>query len=182
MALTGGAYVATYAVTDIVNASPSTAFTIAANQNLALNDKGFQQGALYELLNTIATNWNLCMTAVEADGATTTTYTPDNALTALASQGNGITKNGIHQKDLVAQLSEMETKFNAVLALLDADGGVTLTTYTAVAAAAGTGATLNLDDTVVGSLGLNQDAMVGFLEDFVDKMNAILANMDVDNA
>jgi len=178
MAIGDTDYLSTLAISTVANSG--TNFTIAANQNLALDNTGYNQGALYETLNDIVTNWNLAMTKLEADGAATTTYTPDNAFTALASQGNGISKNGIHQSDLVAQLSEMETKFNAVLTLLDADTSVTLTTYIAVATAAGSGAVLNLDDTVVGSLGLSQKAIVFFLDDLADKINATLGNLDID--
>jgi hypothetical protein len=64
--------------------------------------------------------------------------------------------------------------------LLDADTQVTLTTYTSVANAAGTGAALDLDDTVVGSKGLSQDAIVSFLDDLVAKFNAVLGNLDID--
>lgn len=173
MALTDGNYVATVGITDIVNAG--TAFTIAANQNLAVDNRGMQQGALYNLLNTIVTNFNTCMTKIEADGATTTTYTPDNAMTTLATQGHGLSAKGMHQKDLVATLTELETNFNAILALLDADGGVTKTTYTATYA-------VDLDDTVVGSKGIDQDKLVSFLEQWVDNWNLCLAAMDTDGS
>ena len=122
------------------------------------------------------------MTAVEADGATTTTYTPDNALTTLASRG--IEKNGIHQSDLIACLTEIEDNLATILDLLDADGGVTLTTYNAVSLAAGNpgGAVLALGATVDGSKGIGQSDIVQFMENAIDKWNATLANMDIDNA
>lgn len=173
MALTDGDYVSTLAVTDVVNSGKY--YTIAGNKNVAVDNKGFNQGALYDLLNSIVTNYNLLMTKIEADGATTTTYTPDNALTALASQGYGIEPKGYNQKDMVALLTEMETNWNAVMALLDADGGVALTTYVS-------GFAVDLDNTVVGSLGLGQDSLVKFLESFVDNFNLALAQMDVDDA
>jgi hypothetical protein len=173
MALADGDYVATLALTDTVNAGVN--YTIAANENLAVDNRGYQQGALYDLLNNIVTNNNLLTIKIEADGATTTTYTPNNDLTLLAVQGNGLSDKGMHQKDLITQLTEMETKWNAILALLDADGGVTLTTYVA-------GFTVDLDNTVVGSLGLGQDTLVAFLESFVDNFNLALAQMDVDGA
>ena len=179
MALTDDNYVSTLALTDTINNNVN--FTIDANQNLAVDNDGMQQGALYDILNNIVTNWNALMTKIEADGATTTTYTPNNALTALASKGHGITANGMHQKDLIDTLYDMETTFNAVLDLLDADGGVTLTNYNTVVDALGTGSALNLNDTVYGSYGLDQDKLVSFLDDYVTKFNGLLANCDADN-
>ncbi len=173
MALADGDYVATLALTDTVNAGIN--YSIAANQNLAVDNRGFQQGALYDLLNNIVTNYNLLTTKIEADGATTTTYTPNNDITVLASQGYGISDKGMHQKDLIAQLTELETNWNAILALLDADGGVTLTTYVA-------GFAVDLNNSTVGSLGISQEDLVSFLESFVDNFNLALAQMDVDGA
>jgi hypothetical protein len=69
---------------------------------------------------------------------------------------------------------------NAVLALLDADTQVTKTNYEATVNALGTGAALNLDDTVAGSYGLNQDKLVAFLNDFVTKFNGLLTHLDTD--
>jgi len=178
MALTGGAYVDTYSVTDTINAG--TAFTVDANENLAIDNRGFQQGALYTVLNDLITKWNLCMTAIEADGATTTKYTPDNALTTLANRG--IEKNGMYDADLIACFTEIATNLAAVVDLLDADGGVTLTTYNAVCLAAGNpgGIQLALDPTCTTAIG--HDEIVRFMENAIDKWNAILANMDIDNS
>jgi len=179
MALTGGAYVSTYAVTDTVNAG--TDFTIAANENLAIDNRGYQQGAIYTVLNDLITKWNLCMTAIEADGATTTTYTPAQALTTLVARG-GIEDKGRNMVEMLAALTEIATNLAAVVDLLDADDGVTLTTYNAVALAAGNpGAEqLALDPTCTTALPHSE--IVRFMEDAIDKWNAILANMDIDNA
>lgn len=171
MALTDANYVSTLALTDRINAGVN--FTIAANEHLAVDNTGMTQSALYYQLNDIVTNHNALTAKIEADGATTTTYTPDNDLTALASQGYGLEAKGMHQKDLIAQLAEMETKWNAILALLDADGGVTLTDYVSIG-------TVGLDNTVPGSLGIDQDKTITFLQEYVTKFNLILANCDID--
>jgi hypothetical protein len=170
MAINDTDYASTLAITDVVNNG--------AAGTVAVDNAGMSQGALYTLLNSIVTNWNAMLVKVKADGANSTYST--YACTALASQGHGLSARGMHQADLVAALTELETNFAAVLALLDADSQVALETYTAVAAAAGTGSTLNLNDTVVGSKGLSQDAIVSFLDDFVAKFNAVLGNLDID--
>ncbi len=71
MAIGDTDYLSLHAVTAVANSG--TNYTIAANQNLALDNTGYQQGALYALLNDIVTNWNAAMTKLEADGAATTT-------------------------------------------------------------------------------------------------------------
>jgi hypothetical protein len=179
MALTGDAYVDTYAVTDTVNAG--TSFTVAANQNLAIDNRGYSTGAIYTVLNDLITKWNLCMTAIEADGANTTTYTPDNALTALISQGFGIEKHGWHQEDMINCLTEIATNLAAVVDLLDADGGVTLETYNAVALAAGTPTGVQLAFEATATQGVAHDEIVRFMENAIDKWNATMANCDADN-
>lgn len=171
MAIGDTDYASTLAVTDVVNSGTKAVAT-------AVDNTGMSQGALYTLLNSIVTNFNAMLVKVKADGAASTYST--YACKALASQGKGISANGMYQDDLIATLTELETNFNAVLALLDADTQVTLDTYTAVATAAGSGAALNLNDTVVGSKGLSQDAIVSFLDDLVAKFNAVLANLDID--
>jgi len=171
MAIGDTDYASTLAVTDVVNSGTKAVAT-------AVDNTGMSQGALYTLLNSIVTNFNAMLVKVKADGAASTYST--YACKALASQGKGISANGMYQADLIATLTELETNFNAVLALLDADTQVTLDTYTAVATAAGSGAALNLNDTVVGSKGLSQDAIVSFLDDLVAKFNAVLANLDID--
>ena len=102
-----------------------------------------------------------------------TDYAATWDITALASQGDGITANGIHQKDLVAEVTEFETNLNGILTKLDADSGVTDTDYNASFA-------VDLNDTVVGSLGMSQDFLVSFLESVVDNFNLALAQLDAD--
>jgi hypothetical protein len=171
MAINDTDYNSTLAVTDVVNSN-----TYA--QATAVDNTGMSQGALYTLLNSIVTNWNLALVKVKADGANST-YS-GSAVTTLALQGHGLTANGMHQVDLINTLKELETAMNAVLALLDADTQVTKTDYVATVNALGTGAALNLDDTVAGSYGLNQDKLVAFLSDFVTKFNGLLTHLDTD--
>jgi len=167
-------YVETLAITDVINND-------AKVQETAVDNDGMSQLALYNQLVLIVDNWGTCMTKIEADDATTTTYTPANAYTALASQGDGIEVNGMHQLDVYTELADIVTKFNAVLALLDADGGITLEDYTAVVNALGTGAALALPATPKGT-GISQSDIVGFLDDYITKYNGLLANLDIDDA
>jgi hypothetical protein len=105
---------------------------------------------------------------------TDTDYAATYNLTALASQGYGLSALGMYQADLVAELTELETNWNGIMTKLDADGGVNLTTYNATYA-------INLNDTVVGSKGLSQDAIVSVLDDFITKFNLALAALDGDS-
>lgn len=170
MAINDTDYASLCAVTDVVNAGTKLEPT-------AVDNNGMSQGALYTLMNTIITNWNTLMAKLETDGANSS-YTPEYLLTTMASRG--LSATGMNQSDLVAALYQMETNFNAVVAALDADTQVTKTDYSTIAAAAGSGAALNLNDTVYGSKGLSQDIIVSFLDDLVAKINAVLANLDID--
>ena len=94
-------------------------------------------------------------------------------VTALASQGHGLEPKGMHQKDEVAELSEFETNLNAVLTKLDSDDGVTDANYNSTYA-------VDLNNTVVGSLGLDQDKKVSFLQSFITNFNLVLTKLDSD--
>ena len=167
-------YNATYAITDVINNN-------AKVDGTAVDNTGMSQGALYNQLSSIVTNWNLTMTKLEADDATTTTYTPDNAYTTLATQGNGLSVKGMHQVDLYNKLADIATKFNAVLALLDADGGITKDNYTTTVNALGTAAALALNAKVSGT-GIGQQDIVDFLDDYITKYNGLLAHLDTDGS
>jgi len=104
---------------------------------------------------------------------TDTNYAATYNLTALASQGYGISANGMHQRDLIAALYQLETNWNGILTKLDADGGVTLTTYNATYA-------VDLNNTVPGSNGIGQGDIVSFLDSFVSKFNLCLTALDGD--
>lgn len=103
-----------------------------------------------------------------------TNYAALYNLTALASQGNGITATGINQLDLVNQLYELETNFNAILTKLDSDAGVNSTAYNSTYA-------IDLDDTVYGSKGISQKAIVDVLDTFVENFNDTLTVLDNDS-
>jgi hypothetical protein len=103
-----------------------------------------------------------------------TDYAATYNMTAIASTGYGLSGTGMHQADLVTFLTQLETNWNACLAHLDADAGVTLTTYVATYK-------IDLDDTVVGSKGLSQDKIVSVLDSFVSKFNSCLTALDGDS-
>lgn len=58
-------YNANAAITDVVNAG--SAFTIASNKNVAVDNRGYNTGALYDLLNTIVTNVAVLNAQLDAD-------------------------------------------------------------------------------------------------------------------
>ena len=67
MAIGDTDYLSTLSITDVVN--NGVAYTIDANANLAVDNTGYNQGALYTLLNEIVTNFNAMLVKVKADGA-----------------------------------------------------------------------------------------------------------------
>lgn len=101
-----------------------------------------------------------------------TNYAELHNLTALASQGYGLSKDGMYTQDIYNQLKELETNFNAILTKLDADGGVTLTTYNATYA-------IDLRDKC-SDRGIDQNDIVSLLDDFITKFNLCLTALDGD--
>jgi len=106
---------------------------------------------------------------------TDTNYAALWDVTALASQGHGLEPKGMHQKDEVAELTEFETNFNGVLAKLDYETAVTDTNYATLY-------DIDLDNTVVGSLGLDQDKKVSFLQEFITNFNLTLVKLDTETS
>ena len=104
MAVTDTNYNALWAVTDVLN--QNGVFDV----NTAVRDAGTLQGALYKLMNSIVTNFNGALAKLDADaGVTDTDYVTNAALSTLISQL--ITALGMHQRDLVPALQEIETNF-----------------------------------------------------------------------
>lgn len=173
MPVTDTNYNSTLALTDVVN--NNAAFNATLGYSDAVDNRGMGQGALYTLLNNIVTNVNALNAKLDADGGVSdTNYASLHNLTALASQGYGLSVNGMHQKDLQAALAQIETNFNAILTKLDSDGGVTDTNYNALHA-------VDLNDTTsTGQKGLSQALIVAFLDSFVTQFNAALTKLDND--
>lgn len=80
---------------------------------------------------------------------------------------------GVNQGDLNTALREILTDYNATLALLDLDAGVTLTTYVALHAIP---AITNIDTYV----GADQGDVIKRLQDTITSVNAVNAKLDAD--
>ncbi len=172
MAVTDTDYNSTWAVTDVVNEGVN--YTIAANENLAVDNTGMSQSALYSLMNEIVTNVNGMNAKLDADGGVSdANYASLYNLTAMASQGYGLGTKGMWQADLIAELTEFETNFNAILTKLDNDGGTTDSDYNSTYA-------VDLNNTVVGSYGIDQGKLVTFLQSMITNINATLTKLDSD--
>lgn len=102
-----------------------------------------------------------------------TDYAATYNLTALSSQGQGLSNAGMLQKDLYAQLLELETNFNGILTKLDADSGVSDENYNSLYS-------IDLND-LASANGLSQDIIVSLLDDFVSDFNDTLTKLDSDS-
>lgn len=117
----------------------------AATADLSIGNivkNGIHQGDLATLLQNIATlgneirtNHGSLLTKLEADNAASS-YTPENDIGAAALSSTKLVGTGINYGDVFPFLSaaktlfnELKSELNAVEAKLDADSGVTLTTY-----------------------------------------------------
>lgn len=160
-------YNSTLAITDVINEltviDPAT----------KIDDTGISQEALYNILYSIITNFNLMNAKLDADGGVAgTDYASLWNLTTLASRG--IEPNGIHQADLIACLQQMETNFEGVTAKLDADSGVT---------AADFALSLNFSFTGLDSIGIKSlEDLIYNLQTMITQFNALLSKLDVDTS
>lgn len=85
--------------------------------------------------------------------------------------------NGVHQIDLGTLISLLVTNYNGVLAKLDADSGVSGTTYVSANAATVPGTTY---ETATGTNGNSRAGLYAFMSNFVTKFNACLTQLDGD--
>lgn len=157
----------------------------------AILDDGYSQRSLYDLLLQIQVNWDTAMMSLDdSSGVDTTTYEAGAALGSLAGTYN-IYPNGIGTDKLAVYLQAIATKFAACTALLDADGTITDTDYAStldIKFTAKTGALSLLDVafdiTANGSLikttGIDQGALVDFLNKAVTNINALWVKLDAD--
>ena len=152
------------ALTDVVN-NGKTAAT-------AVDNTGASQGAIIAVVTLIIAGMAALNAKLDAEGGVNGTgYATGYNLTSLASR-NKANGRGIHQGDLYAALLEMETNFNAALAVLDLDSGVADTTYNALGA-------VDLNDVASGT-GLGFEDIVNFLDSFITNFNATLTKLDAD--
>jgi len=166
MPVTDTNYNSTLAVTDVVN--EDGVFDV----DIAVRDNGTLQGALYTLMNSIVTNFNLCNAKLDLDGGVTgTTYATNCDISTMAVAL--LSANGMHQPDLVTQLQLIETKFEVLTAQLDADAGVSDETYASTH-------DFDMDTTKITAEGMDQGSMVSYLQTVVTKFNALLTQLDAD--
>lgn len=164
----------------------------------ALLDDGFSQKSLYELLLQIYVNWNVAMASLDdSSGVATTTFEAGCAFGTINENGlsstYGITPNGIGTAELATFLQAIATKFAACTALLDADATLTDTDYAStldITFSAKTGwipplaTTTAFDITLPGSkiktTGIEQEALIDFLNTAVTNINALWVKLDAD--
>lgn len=164
----------------------------------AILDDGYSQKALYELLLKIYVNWNVAMASLDdSSGVATTTYEAGCAFGTINENGldatYGISPNGIGTAQLATFLQAIATKFAACTALLDADATLTDRDYAStldITFSAKTGwipplaTTTAFDITLPGSkiktTGIEQEALVDFLNTAVTNINALWVKLDAD--
>lgn len=159
---------------------------------------GYSQKSLYELLLQILVNWNNAMSSLDDDGGVdTTTFFSGCGFGTLGEDVLGgtynISPNGIGTAELATFLQAIVTKFAACTALLDADGTLTDENYAStldITFSAKTGWVPPLTTTTafditnpaskIKKTGIDQEALVDFLNTVITNMNALWAKLDAD--
>lgn len=139
---------------------------------------GIKQGDLVDLLSSIKTKFNAILTKLDGDSQVSDTdYSSTLALTLtdgiVTTDPKAIRDQGV----VVTYLDLVITKFNALLAKLDLDGGVSGTNYASLWA---------ITDVVDGSrdgikqIGLYQSSLVNLLDTIITNIAAVNAKLDAD--
>lgn len=90
------------------------------------------QGLLLDYLKTVRTAFNTLGTKLDADNGAVTTYSTQAMTAIIDTQDGAMLQSGMFEGGLIYWLSSYMTKFNAVLAALDADANVADTDYVAL--------------------------------------------------
>ncbi len=149
----------------------------AVSLGATVKGTGMSQKDLVSFLDTFITNFNAVMAKLDLDGGVTDTdfastlnFT-DNVNNLAADP---IKNNGVFQGAVVTLLNTIRTKFNALNAKLDADGGVADTDYAALWNLAA------IDVNQISQGGLNQPALYTRLNLIKTNFNAVLTKLDAD--
>ena len=139
---------------------------------------GIHQADLYTLVADINTKLIALYTQLVADTTVNTATYTANTPGALP---HGISGSGIAQSDIVAWLQRVITGWNANMALLDADTGVTATNYVA------THAITDAINPTLGAAyqirnnGMKQSDMIYWLNTIITEINAVMIHLDADS-
>ena len=187
---------------DSYKATSTTAHTIpTALTGLptgAIKDGGVNQKALYELLLKMQVNWDTAMCSLDdSGGVDTTTFEAGCAFGTqhenILGTTYGIYPNGIGTAALATFLQAIATKFAACTALLDADATLTDTDYASTLDIVFTAKTgwipplstttafdITLPASKIKTTGIDQAALVNFLNKSVTNINALWVKLDSD--
>ena len=182
---------------DLYQATSPTTHTIPAGlialPTGALTDDGYSQKSLYELLLKIQVNWDTAMASLDdSGGVAKTDYEALAALGSLAGVYN-IHPNGIGTPELATFLQAIATKMAACNANLDADATLTDDDYAStldITFSAKTGSIPPLATTTafaitspaskIKTTGIDQEALIDFLNTAVTNINALWVKLDAD--
>lgn len=170
MAVSDENYNSTLAVTDVCDAGK----TLSGG---AVDQAGCLQGNVYDVMNSIITNFNACNAKLDLDGGVSGTNFATNCnMTVMGNAGNGLFSDGFNQNDLATALAGMETKFEVLTAQLDADGGTAGSDYASTL-------DFDMDTTLIDSSGRgirSQGDVVDYLNTVLTQFNALLTMLDAD--
>jgi len=143
-----------------------------------LRKQGFYQKGLFDIINSLVTNFNGVLTKLDADG--TVNDTNYNALLAISTPTIGSTfwknvqPNGMILGDVVKLLKQLRTNFNALIDKLAADSGVNGTTVYTNQKLSNSQYLVEVPNAKVKILGADQGAIVDFLDIFISSYEAVL--------
>jgi len=165
-------YESLYALTDVFDSS-----TVLPESGAIFQD-GMYQRDLYNFLSNYITNFNAVNAKLDSDtGVNGTSYASTCNLDAIGAAGYKLEPSGMSDKLLLDALYDIYLMLRYQLAILDADTGVTDTTYTSGLLPTFPGVALKTTNPV----GIySQGSVIDYLNTVVTNFNALLAQLDDD--
>ena len=147
--------------------------------------RGYWQKGLYDILVDVSTSWTGVLAKLDADGGVAdTNYESLYSVTTPtigATFGKTIQPNGMKLGDVVLLCKRLRANFNSVMDKLAADGTVNGTTVFTNLKFSATADLIDQSNARVKILGEHQDALIGFLDTFINVFNDALDLLDADS-
>lgn len=146
--------------------------------------RGYWEKGVFDLLNTLVANFNLVVAKLDDDA--TVTDTDYESLFGITSPtigttfGKDVQPNSFLLGDIVTLCKKLRANFNSVMDKAAADGAINGTTaYTNLKFT--TTDLIDTSDARMKKLGIHQDALVEFLDNYIFNWNSFLDVLDADS-
>ena len=147
-----------------------------------INERGYYSKGIFDILNTIVTNFNAMLSKVDTDTGDTD-FNGSYAVTDPSigtTFGKDIQPNALPQGKVNELLYNLRTNLNDALDAFAADDGIDGTTIYTAKKFAATANLVEASNARIKYLGEHQDAISSLLDAFIEQFNGVLLALDQD--